>query len=42
MLEIHHTIDPEDINLFVITDSIEQTIKIIKEAPVSEWWKEFD
>ncbi len=42
MLEKHHTIEPEDMNIFVITDSVDTVIKIIKEAPVSAWWKMVD
>ncbi len=42
MLEKHHVIAPEDLNLFTITDSADEVLKIIKTAPVSEWWKEMD
>ena len=42
MLDKHHTIEDEDMKLFVITDSIDQTIKAIEGAPISEWWKSFD
>ena len=42
MLDLHHTIEADDMKLFVITDSIDQTIKAIKGAPVSEWWNFFD
>lgn len=42
MLNKHHTIDATDINLFVITESIDTVLKIIKEAKVSEWWKNMD
>jgi uncharacterized protein (TIGR00730 family) len=42
MLQQHHVIDEECLNLFVITDSVDNTIKIIKEAPVSAWWKMVD
>ncbi len=35
----YQTIDPEDFDLCKITDSIEETIKIIADAPVSEWWR---
>ena len=38
MLTQHHTISPEDMNSFVVTDSTDATIKIIKDAKVSEWW----
>ena len=42
MIEQHHTIDEKDLNLFVITDSVETAVKIIREAPVSTWWKIID
>lgn len=42
MLDQHHTIEDEDMKLFVITDSIDQTIKAIQGAPISKWWKFFD
>ncbi len=42
MLNEHHTISEEDMNLFVITDSVDNTIKIIQDAPVSAWWKMID
>lgn len=42
MLDVHHTIEPEDMNLFKITDSMDAVIKIIKESPVSGWWKMMD
>lgn len=42
MLEQHHAISDEDMNLFVITDSVENTIRIIQDAPVSAWWKMLD
>ena len=38
----HHTIDENCMKLFVITDSVDTVIKIIKQAPVSEWWKMVD
>jgi len=39
MLGPHRTIDPQDIDLFEVTDSPERVIGIIKKAPVSEWWR---
>ncbi len=42
MLNSHHTIEERDMELFKITDSMDSVIKVIKEAPVSEWWKYFD
>ena len=35
----YHTIDPHDLDMFTITDSIDEAIAIIKKAPVSEWWR---
>jgi uncharacterized protein (TIGR00730 family) len=42
MLNHHRTINKEDMNLFVITDSYDQAIKIIKNASVSDWWTIMD
>ncbi len=42
MLERYKTIDPENMNLFKITDSEDEIIEIIKSAPVSNWWKNID
>jgi uncharacterized protein (TIGR00730 family) len=42
MLSTHHTIGNEDLELFVISDSVDQTIRAIKGAPVSRWWNLFD
>jgi len=39
VLEQHHTIDESCLDLFVITDSIDNTIRIIHDAPLSKWWK---
>ena len=39
MAEKYHTIEPEDMKLFEITDSIDRVLEIIREAPVSEWWR---
>ncbi|MFA6432510.1 MAG: TIGR00730 family Rossman fold protein [Candidatus Paceibacterota bacterium] len=39
MLEANHTIDPQDLDLFEITDSTDRVIEIIRRAPVSEWWR---
>ena len=38
MLEKHHSIDNSDLELFTITDSVDKTMEIIKNAPVSNWW----
>lgn len=42
MLDSHHFIAPEDIEIFKITDNPDEIVKIIKAAPVSEWWKQMD
>ncbi len=42
MLDKFKTIEPENINLFTITDSEDKTIEIIKSAPVSNWWENID
>lgn len=42
MLNMHHTIEDSDMELFVITNSTDNVIKVIKEAPVSAWWKMVD
>lgn len=39
MLAEDRTIDPQDMGLFEITDSIDRMIEIIKKAPTSEWWR---
>jgi uncharacterized protein (TIGR00730 family) len=39
MLETHHAINHDDLELFTVTDNLNHVIDIIKAAPVSEWWK---
>jgi len=39
LLETYHTIEDNDINIFHITDSVDDAISIIKKAPVSVWWR---
>lgn len=39
MLEHHEFIAEYDLNIFKITDDIDQVIEIIRTAPVSEWWR---
>jgi uncharacterized protein (TIGR00730 family) len=39
MVDEHQTINPEDLDLFEITDSHERALEIIQKAPVSEWWR---
>ena len=38
----YHTVDKEETDLFMITDSFDHVIKLIKASPVSEWWKMMD
>ncbi len=40
MLDVHHSIDIDDVHLFTITDNLNEAMEIIKTAPVAEWWKE--
>ncbi len=40
MLEVHHAILSDDLQLFTVTDNLNEALEIIKAAPVSEWWKE--
>ncbi len=42
MIERHNTINESHLDLFTITDSIDEVIEIIKKAPVSQWWKIMD
>ena len=39
MLDTYQTIEKRDLSLFHITDSVDETISIIKNAPISEWWR---
>ncbi len=39
MLEKHRTIDARDMEIFKITDSIDDILDTVKKAPVSEWWR---
>ena len=42
MFEKHHTISEADMNIYVITDSVDEVVASIKKASVSEWWNIFD
>ncbi len=42
MLTVHHAIEPKDMNLFVITDSLDTAVDMIEKAPVSNWWEMMD
>ena len=35
----YQTVDPEDFDMCKITDSVDEAIEIIREAPISEWWR---
>ena len=39
MFAEYHTIDPHDLELVHVTDSVEFVVELIKKAPVSEWWR---
>ena len=41
LLTTHHTISPDDVNLYHILDDHEQIIDLIRNTPVKNWWKEF-
>ncbi len=42
MLDQHHTISDEDMASFVVTNSNDSVIGIIKSSNVSDWWKMMD
>lgn len=37
--DMYHTISPNDIKLFEVTDSIDRVIEIVRKASVSDWWR---
>ncbi len=39
MFEKFHTIQEKDMDLFIISDSIDEVVTIIKNAPTSDWWR---
>jgi len=39
MLKEHAAIEPRDMNIFEITDSLDRVMEIIKKAPISTWWR---
>lgn len=41
ILVAHKAINPEDMNLYRITDNYDEIIDIIRKAPVINWWKHF-
>lgn len=42
MLKNNKTIDADNMNIFTITDSIDEVVEIIKKSPVSTWWDKLD
>ncbi len=38
MLETHDAIEAKDLELFTITDDIDEVMNIIAKAPISRWW----
>lgn len=42
MYESHATISKNDLDLFTITDSIEEAFTMIKDAPAADWWTDAD
>ncbi len=38
ILETHDAIDKKDLDIFTITDDLNEVIEIIKKAPISRWW----
>lgn len=38
MLEMHDAIDKKDLDIFVITDNLDEVIDIIAKAPIARWW----
>lgn len=38
ILERHHAITQEDLELFIITDNLNQVMETIKAAPIAQWW----
>lgn len=41
MLVAHHAINADDMNLFRITENHAEIIEIIRQTPVTNWWKHF-
>jgi len=39
MSDTHQTINPEDLDMFEITDDMDRALEIIAKAPVSVWWR---
>lgn len=41
MLVAHRAINPDDMNLFRVTEDHTEIIEIIRQTPVTNWWKHF-
>ncbi|MEK7501316.1 MAG: TIGR00730 family Rossman fold protein [Patescibacteria group bacterium] len=39
MCEKYKTVDPKDLEIFEITDSMDRALEIIEKAPLSDWWR---
>lgn len=42
MLEKHQSINPEDMNLFTVTENFNKVLEIISAAPVRDWWTDYE
>ncbi len=42
MMENHKAVSAEEMKLYTITDDHDEIVKMIKEAPVSKWWKNYE
>lgn len=39
VLEKHHAVSLDDLDLFTVTDNIDHAVELIKKVPIAEWWK---
>ncbi len=39
MCEKYKTVEPKDLEIFEITDSMDRALEIIEKAPLSDWWR---
>lgn len=42
LCEAHHTVNPEEMSLYVITDDNDEILRVVGKTPVMNWWKLFD
>lgn len=42
MIKEHQTISKEDLDLVTVTDDLDEIIGIIRQAPVSRWWRHIE